>query len=254
MAARLELFRTETLASFEPVDKVKEAENVEIDNLLDSTMGLQNFVLPDLEILNTRAGLYIYLNAALVGRPLIDDRALFNYLHNRYQGDIQTTAIDLILASFDTLANAVFRNEGPNVARLLRSYLINKLPLILAALAGIACLLLGRPVLHLLGPQSHRPDRLPAPVGHVRLDPDQQHHHGERAARLLLRLLLARPDPRVERREPDRRDDVPELAVGRPLRQGKPGARVHGGPREDTVPDRRAGNYGRQCPAPSARL
>ena len=69
-----------------------------------------------------------------VGRPLLDDHALFAYLHNRYQGDIQTTAIDLILASFDVLANAVFRNDGRNTAHLLRSYLINKLPLLLVTL------------------------------------------------------------------------------------------------------------------------
>ncbi|UKZ83590.1 hypothetical protein TrVFT333_011399 [Trichoderma virens FT-333] len=42
-----------------------------------------------------------------------------------------TSAIDLILASFDLLANAVFRNEGPRDAHLLRSFLINKVPLIL---------------------------------------------------------------------------------------------------------------------------
>lgn len=38
------------------------------------------------------------------------------------------------MASFDLLANAVFRNEGPRDAQLLRSFLINKVPLILAQL------------------------------------------------------------------------------------------------------------------------
>ncbi len=103
IAARLELFRTQTLAGFEPVDEKKEAEIIEIDNILDSTMGLQHFVIPDLAITNSRAGLYIYLNAAvrrrhipilkdfvlmeiqLVGRPLIDNGTMYNYLHNRYQ-------------------------------------------------------------------------------------------------------------------------------------------------------------------------
>ena len=47
---------------------------------------------------------------------------------------MQSAAIDLILASFDVLANAVFRNDGHRVAHLLRSYLINKLPLLLVAL------------------------------------------------------------------------------------------------------------------------
>lgn len=52
-------------------------------------------------------------------------------MNNKYQGDVQSSAIDLILASFDILANAVFRNEGQKDAHLLRSYLINKLPLLL---------------------------------------------------------------------------------------------------------------------------
>lgn len=70
-----------------------------------------------------------------MGRPLIDDTAIFNYLHNRYQGDIQSTTIDLILASFDVLANAVFRAEGEKSTLVLRSFLMNKLPLLLVQLS-----------------------------------------------------------------------------------------------------------------------
>ncbi|GAP89110.1 putative mediator of RNA polymerase II transcription subunit 5 [Rosellinia necatrix] len=136
IASRLELFRTETLASFEPIDKdKKDIPNMEMDDL-ESSMALDSVVIPELPVSNSRAGLYIYLNASLVGRPLIDDAALFNHLHHRYQGDIQTTTIDLILASFDVLANAVFRREGQKTGHLLRSYLINKLPLLLTTLAS----------------------------------------------------------------------------------------------------------------------
>ncbi|PNP48362.1 hypothetical protein TGAMA5MH_00646 [Trichoderma gamsii] len=131
---KLELFRTEVLAPLDPVDKSKQAANAVMDDILDSTVGVDNLVIPEVPITNTRAGLYIYLGASLVGRPLIDDHALFSYLNNRYQGDVQQSAVDLILASFDLLANAVFRNEGPRDARLLRSFLINKVPLILAQL------------------------------------------------------------------------------------------------------------------------
>ncbi|XXH00752.1 hypothetical protein Hte_007102 [Hypoxylon texense] len=136
IAGRLEIFRTETLTSFEPADKKKDMTNPAIDDI-ESTMALDNFMVTDLPTVNTRAGLYIYLNALLVGRPIIDDATLFNYLHNRYQGDIQSTTIDLILASFDVLANIVFRNESQHqqVGHVLRSYLINKLPLLLATLA-----------------------------------------------------------------------------------------------------------------------
>lgn len=65
IAARLELFRTDTLAGFEPIDKKKEAANAEMNELLDETLGLQNIVLPHLDIRCSRAGLYIYLNAAV---------------------------------------------------------------------------------------------------------------------------------------------------------------------------------------------
>lgn len=65
---------------------------------------------------------------------------LFSYLicADEEQGDLQATAIHLILASFDVLANAVFRNEGPQSSHLLRSYLINKVPLLLASFASQA--------------------------------------------------------------------------------------------------------------------
>ncbi|KAJ4250568.1 mediator complex subunit [Fusarium torreyae] len=128
---KFELFRTEILASSDPADKKKQVANAAMDDLIDSTVGLDNFVVADIPISNTRAGLYIYLNAALIGRPLLDDHALFSYMSNKYQGDIQSSAIDLILASFDILANAVFRNEGQKDAHLLRSFLINKVPLLL---------------------------------------------------------------------------------------------------------------------------
>jgi len=35
-------------------------------------------------VINSRAGLYVYINSMLVGRPLIDDNMLLSYLINRY--------------------------------------------------------------------------------------------------------------------------------------------------------------------------
>lgn len=35
-------------------------------------------------VINSRAGLYVFINAMLVGRPLVDDGMLINYLANRY--------------------------------------------------------------------------------------------------------------------------------------------------------------------------
>lgn len=70
IAARLEHFRTETLAGFEPTDKKKKEADAEMDELFDETLGLQNIVLPPMDMARSRAGLYIYLNAAVsLGRP-----------------------------------------------------------------------------------------------------------------------------------------------------------------------------------------
>lgn len=102
-AARLELFRTQTLVAVEPVDKKDVEANKEIDELLDEGMGIESVVVVELPSMNSRAGLYVYLNSLviiyteifclknilislqLVARPLIDDSAIFSYLNNRYQ-------------------------------------------------------------------------------------------------------------------------------------------------------------------------
>lgn len=54
------------------------------------------------------------------------------------QGDVQTSVIELVLASFDVLSNATFRNETPQTQILLRSYLINKVPVLLTNLVASA--------------------------------------------------------------------------------------------------------------------
>lgn len=65
IATRLDLFRTSTLASFEPADEKKREPSTDLDQLFDGTVDLEHFVIPDLPIVNSRAGLYIYLNAAV---------------------------------------------------------------------------------------------------------------------------------------------------------------------------------------------
>ena len=65
VASRLELFRTQTLAGFEPADsKDKDQAEADMNGLLD-LMGSETLQIPDIPIINTRAGLYIYLNAAV---------------------------------------------------------------------------------------------------------------------------------------------------------------------------------------------
>jgi len=62
-AARLELFRTQTLVAVEPVDKKDVEANKEIDELLDDSMGIDSVVVVELPTMNSRAGVYVYLNS-----------------------------------------------------------------------------------------------------------------------------------------------------------------------------------------------
>lgn len=47
------------------MDKSKQAANAVMDDILDSTVGVDNLVIPEIPISNTRAGLYIYLSASV---------------------------------------------------------------------------------------------------------------------------------------------------------------------------------------------
>ncbi|KAL9604923.1 MAG: hypothetical protein Q9219_000111 [cf. Caloplaca sp. 3 TL-2023] len=113
------------------------AESMDLLNGVDlGTLSFEQGVL-DNEPLNTRAGLYIYLNAMLCERPLFDDVAVMNYLNIRYKGNIPTLVTDLILAAFDILANAMYRTEPAQSITILRSFLVNKLPPFLNNYAAI---------------------------------------------------------------------------------------------------------------------
>jgi mediator of RNA polymerase II transcription subunit 5 len=72
-AARLELFRTQTMVEIEPLDKKEIAANKEIDAILDEGMGLgiDSVVVADLPTMNSRAGLYVYLNSLVSGSSLM---------------------------------------------------------------------------------------------------------------------------------------------------------------------------------------
>ncbi|CAG8149644.1 unnamed protein product [Penicillium salamii] len=87
-------------------------------------------------VVNTRAGLYVYINSMLVGRPLVDDTILINYLTNRYQGHNDVLIEEVITATFDVLSNGVYRNESPRTMFLFRSFLVNKLPAFFAAISA----------------------------------------------------------------------------------------------------------------------
>ena len=90
----------------------------------------------DLPTTHTRAGLYIWLNACLCGRPLTDDMSLLGYLQTRYLGDNQAISTDLVIASFDVLTNVLLRRLARHDVKLIRSFICNKVPLLLAMLSA----------------------------------------------------------------------------------------------------------------------
>ena len=94
------------------------------------TLPFQDRVL-DSPSINSRAGLYIYLNAILHDRPAFDDGSVLQFLNARYREDVPGLVSDLILAAFDILANATYRNEPLRSINIIRSFLVNKLPLFL---------------------------------------------------------------------------------------------------------------------------
>ncbi|KAF2635859.1 Med5-domain-containing protein [Massarina eburnea CBS 473.64] len=102
----------------------------------NAVAALQLDAVIDLPSINTRAGLYIFLNSLLVARPLTDDFTITNYLSTRYKMDAQTMATDLVTASFDILANAMYRSEPSQTIFSLKSFLVNKIPLILIQLTA----------------------------------------------------------------------------------------------------------------------
>lgn len=63
IAERLELFRTQTLVPLEPVEKKTQVVSDEIDQMIDSALNVESIPVVDLPIINSRAGLYIYLNS-----------------------------------------------------------------------------------------------------------------------------------------------------------------------------------------------
>ncbi|KAK5133960.1 hypothetical protein LTR08_007080 [Meristemomyces frigidus] len=90
----------------------------------------------DLPVVHTRAALYVWLNACLCGRPLTDDMTMLGYLQARYAGDNQRLAIALLTAAFDVLTNSMLRKEPRHVVKCARSFICNKMPLLLSMLSA----------------------------------------------------------------------------------------------------------------------
>ncbi|EKV19538.1 Mediator of RNA polymerase II transcription subunit 5 [Penicillium digitatum PHI26] len=106
-----------------------------IDGVNVNALQFESSVM-DGPVVNTRAGLYVYINSMVVGRPLVDDTILINYLTNRYQGLNDVLIEEIITAAFDVLSNGVYRNESGRTMLLFRSFLVNKLPAFFAAISA----------------------------------------------------------------------------------------------------------------------
>lgn len=90
----------------------------------------------EVPVVNTRAGLFVWLNACLCARPLTDDATMRNYLLVRYHENAQTAAVDLVIAAFDVLTNAALRKDSRPVLKAIRSFICNKLLILLHTLVG----------------------------------------------------------------------------------------------------------------------
>ena len=95
---------------------------------------LQN--IPELQAVNSRAGLFVWLNASLCSRPLTDDIAMLTYLQTRFAGNNQALAVDLLVAAFDVLTNSLLRKETEQSIIIFRSFICNKMPLLLSIVSG----------------------------------------------------------------------------------------------------------------------
>ena len=92
--------------------------------------------ISDVPIVHSRAGLFIWLNASLTGRPLTEDMSMLAYLHGRYGTDSQAMIVDLLVACFDVLTNAMLRKESRQTVKGIRSFICNKVPILLTMLSG----------------------------------------------------------------------------------------------------------------------
>lgn len=115
---------------------IEEATVASQDAALDVAAAMQIDSVVDMQKIYTRPHVFVFINALLTGCPLTDESLMMSYLHTRHGGNAQTLAIELIYASFDTLAAAAERNDSQHAMFTLKSFLVHKVPLLLTTLAG----------------------------------------------------------------------------------------------------------------------
>ncbi|KAJ4294602.1 mediator complex subunit [Kalmusia sp. IMI 367209] len=112
IANRLEIYQKEHDFHDKSVSSANGEAN---ENAGLEVAALQLEAVIDLPQINSRAGLYIFLNSLM---------------------DAQNMATDLVTASFDILANAMYRSESTQIMTTLKSFLVNKIPILLTQLTA----------------------------------------------------------------------------------------------------------------------
>lgn len=94
-----------------------------------ASMQLQNVM--DLPLLHARGSMLIFIGSLVSGHSSIPDQDLLTFLSTWFNEDIQLLAANLIVGSFDNLASAMRKGESVDAMFASRSFLVNKVPLLL---------------------------------------------------------------------------------------------------------------------------
>ncbi|CUS14724.1 unnamed protein product, partial [Tuber aestivum] len=113
----------------------RNSRNAKGAETIDGMMGIGDGADNDGPVICSRGGLFVWLNGLLTGRPQVDDEAVIGYLYSRYRNDVNNLLVDFVTAVLDVLSNAILRGEAASTLFLLRSFLTNKVPVLLSHLS-----------------------------------------------------------------------------------------------------------------------
>ncbi|QIW98059.1 hypothetical protein AMS68_003577 [Peltaster fructicola] len=98
----------------------------------------QILAIPEaLPIVQSRGGLFVWLSTMLSAQVYVDDSTFRNYLLVRYHDEPQAATLGVVVAAFDVLVNSAPGQGTPHLQKLVRSFICNRLPLIISSLATL---------------------------------------------------------------------------------------------------------------------
>ena len=89
----------------------------------------------DIPVVHTKAGLLLYIDATLCGRPVVGDHKLVSFLAACYADDYNSMLTDTVSAAFSALIAAEQRHLQLQSLRLYQIFLVEKMPVLLALIA-----------------------------------------------------------------------------------------------------------------------